>query len=82
MRADPSVFTGPSCNSPALAHSQIAVLHVHICPRQPQRLAATESERQGHRVEGVEPMRVLEKNGFSLTGYDPDGQAVYQREVR
>jgi RimJ/RimL family protein N-acetyltransferase len=25
--------------------------------------------------------RVLEKNGFSLTGYDPDGQAVYQREV-
>lgn len=26
--------------------------------------------------------RVLEKNGFSLTGYDPDGQAVYQREVR
>ncbi len=47
----------------------------------PNAFAATESERQGHRVEGVEPMRVLEKNGFSLTGYDPDGQAVYQREV-
>jgi RimJ/RimL family protein N-acetyltransferase len=25
--------------------------------------------------------RVLEKHGFSLTGYDPDGQAVYQRKV-
>ncbi|MHB1533129.1 MAG: GNAT family N-acetyltransferase [Acidimicrobiales bacterium] len=25
--------------------------------------------------------RVLEKNGFSLTGYDPSGEAVYQRHA-
>ena len=49
--------------------------------RRRRRLARKEVNFSRPSVAPTASRRVLEKKGFLLTGYNPDGQAVYQREV-
>ena len=66
-------------------HPQVAVFHVYIGPGQPQRLAATESERQGHPVEGVEAIVTYDlQEPLGILGTpsgEPGPVAVVQAQV-